>query len=736
MMKYFILYISLFILQYQAKAICNLAAPQNLQVQSIGSCLVEIKWNMVAGAADYNIKYKLSSSGIWTSIDNIGLVTSYVISGLDVNSSYSIKVTAVCANGEEGDYSNLLFANTPFCSVPTNLSVSNISSYAATVSWTVPCGESLFKVKYRKMGTSTWTVRNNITGTSLTLNNLASTSSYQVKVQSICGAGMNSAFSTAIQFSTTGSTANYSDRNVLLIIIDDARYDSYEATNGPEFFSNPNISRIANEGANFKLSFPAQSTCAASRASVLTGVYPHIHGIKNNPQDGATDTITLTTLPQILHSNGYYTGLIGKYHLSKWPQPGYNYWMEQHKSDYFDAKYNVNGADRKIKGHQTDILTDSVIGFLHKVPENQPFFLWLGYRAPHTPYVPRPEDSGLFDNDTMPFPSNFQKYDINYPDFLYNCHNSPPGDTVREDYRGYFEMLNGIEVNLGRIWEEMENLGIMDSTLIIFMSDNGYMMGEHHFVEKQLAYEESIKIPLFMRYPKLIGAGKNIKKDMAMNIDIAPTILDFAGIPDTFNMQGVSLLKMINKEVSRKELMYEWHHQECVPDIRAIRSLNCKYVQYYCSDTTEEFFDLNYDKKENNNLIYTSSYSDSVQIYRDKLAFWRNYYEDYSYDSLYICNLTNIQQRSLNSDDEPLTLLNVFPNPSSDHFTIHFMSAESATATIRMVNAIGNVLYEEIIQEPRSEITRFISTEKFAGGNYFVVVQHATESYTKSIFIE
>jgi N-acetylglucosamine-6-sulfatase len=736
MKKFFILFSSLITVYYAVYATCPLSAPGGFKSQNIAACQFGIKWNAVNGASYYTVQYKLSSDITWTIITNIGNVTSFTITGLLATSSYNVKVAAVCSSGEAGNYTGVLTINTPSCSKPTNVVISGITGSSAIVSWSAPCGESKFKLKYSVNGEA-WTTVNNILTTSYMLDNLTSSTAYKVKLESVCGNGNYSDFTTGFSFTTLASNPLISGKNVLLFIIDDARFDTYTANHGPGFFLDSNISRIANEGVNFKVSFPAQSQCGPSRASITTGVYPHIHGILNNPYKYISDTILLPTLPEILHDNGYYCGLIGKYHISNFPQPGYDYWMECHHNDYVNVSYNVNGKNKQISGHQTDVVTDSALGFLQNAStKGKPFFLWLAYRAPHTPYTPRPADDGLFDDDTMPFPNNFNQYTENYPGFLYNCHSASDSATMVDNWRGYFESLNGVNTDIGKVWHKLETLGLMDSTLIIFMSDNGYMMGEHHMLEKMLAYEPSIKIPIFMRYPKLITPGKVVKRQMAMNIDIAPTILDFAGIPDTFGMQGISLLKLMNGQVHRTTLLYEWHHQDCVPDMRAVRSFNYKYIQYYCSDTTEEFFNLQNDPDENTNQIFNPAYSDSMQLYRDKMIFWRNYYADYSWDSLYTCNLWNIVQRSPELINSPLTLLNIFPNPSHDYFTLHFISSEVSGTTIQIVNSFGNTVYEKILNDPENEISRGVPTGNFPPGNYFAAIQHGAHTYQKQFVVQ
>ncbi len=710
----------------QAAGQCSLSPPLGFKTEVVTSCYIQYSWNAVSGAQGYRLKYKVSSASSWTTVD-VGNVTSYTVTGLTPSTEYKAKIAALCANGSEGSYTLNVSATTQSCSTPLNFVASSITTTSAVLSWTAPCGENSFKINWRKKNTSSWTKINNVSGTSYTLTGLSPSTTYEAKIQAKCGGGNNSSFSKVITFTTLSDGPQLPGKNVLFIIIDDARYDSYDVTGGPSFFPTPNISRIANEGANFKLSFPVLSMCAPSRASVATGVYPHIHDVTDNTNNGITDSITIITLPQILKAHGYYTGLIGKWHINEYPQPGYDYWLHCDRKDYFNAKYNYNGVFKKIAPHQTDVLTDSAINFIQKRPKDKPFFLWLGYRVPHKPYVPRTADDGLFDTYDMPFPSNYKKYEKNYPEFLYDCHSAPDSAKLVSDYRGYFELLQGLETRLGDLWAVLEEEGIMDSTLIIFTSDNGYLMGEHKLMEKRLAYEESIKVPLFMRHPKSIKAGKVLKKVMALNIDIAPTILDFAGIPQTYGMQGVSLLDMIDGTVERTEMLYQFYSKECVPDIRAIRSLNFKYVVYNCDQPTEEFFDLNNDKKENTNQINNPLYADSVEVYRNKLTYWRNYYQDFSWGESRICSLSNVQRIPV-EEGKPLTWLRLFPNPVEDDVRLHFITEHRDNGSVFVFNAMGQLVYQERFINLRELVTVLPSSQWLAGA-YRIIVQHGNHVY-------
>ncbi|MCS6916384.1 MAG: sulfatase-like hydrolase/transferase [Chitinophagales bacterium] len=604
---------------------------------------------------------------------------------------------------------------------------SAVTSTSVTIGWSVPCGESTFTLNWRPQASSSWNTISDISVHSYTLSGLQPQTSYEVKVQSQCGSNVSS-FSEVLTVATLPSSASVSSRNVLLILIDDGRYDTYDITGGPSFFPTPNVSRIANEGAIFRLSFVTQSLCSPSRASIATGVYPHVHGIHQNPlTTEADDTVMVITLSQILKNHGYHNGFIGKWHISSHPQPGYDYWLHCGKeNDYFNTKWNYNGVTVTIAPHETDVITDSAIAFLHRRPKSQPFFLWLAYRVPHTPYIPRAQDDGLFDGYSMPLPSNFFKYENNYPGFLYTCTSAKSQSFITEKYRGYFELLQGLETRMADLWDALQQENVLDSTLIIFTSDNGFMMGEHFFHKKRLAYEPSIRVPLFVRCPGRINPGTVVSQDIALNIDIAPTILDYAGIPQTYGMQGVSLFALANGTMSRTEMLYEFYQYECIPDIRAVRTLTGKYVMYHCGVPTEEFFDLVNDSLENTNQVNNPFYADSVQVYRNKLAFWRNYYGDTSLQVAMACSLSNVQRLN-QSAGRPLMLLSVFPNPGRGELRLHFISEQEGSCEVRIMNVVGQQVWQQRVEGGR-EFLLPLNTLEWPAGTYLATVQQGSHA--------
>jgi N-acetylglucosamine-6-sulfatase len=712
-----------------AVAACTLSAPADLKAKNITSCQFMAKWKKVNNAIDYRIQYRKSGVALWTEVSSNGNVDSYQLNALDVSTTYEVKIAAVCINAETGIFSAPITVTTLVCSAPVDLKANGITTTTANISWSQICDAPKFTLRYRMAGTVDWYGIKSIPANYYVMSGLQPNTTYEIKVESKCKNG-DSEYSSSIFFTTLSAN---SAKNILLIIVDDARYDSYNATGGPSFLNDINISRIALEGVNFTQAFSALSMCAPSRGTLMTGLYPHLHGITDNVPSNENQTLSNITFPEILHNHGYFNGLIGKYHISTLPQPGFDYWMEGHSNKNVDANFNVNGIPQTIPGHITDVVTDSALAFFNKVPDGQPFFLWLAYKAPHLPPVPRIEEEGIYDNVAMPFPENFYRYETNIPQFNYKCHSYGDSTYVEEYYRGYFELLKGVEIRLGDIFNALTIQGLIDSTLIIFMSDNGYMMGEHMLMEKQLPYEESIRIPLFMRYPSEIESGTIISDQLAMNLDIAPTILDFAGIADTFGFQGVSLLEIINGETGRDQLLYEFINKECVPDLRGVRTHNYKYITYNCTETTEEFFDLVNDPQENINLFNDPAYTTLLQEYRNKLVYLRNYYQDFSWDSLYECSLTN-PERLTSQDHETPVLLNTFPNPVSAEMMVHFLSSEKKSGSVQIVNAYGVIVWSDYIDVPFDNYLSPVSVAHLPAGNYLVLLTHGNDRY-KHLFI-
>jgi N-acetylglucosamine-6-sulfatase len=543
---------------------------------------------------------------------------------------------------------------------------------------------------------------------------------YKVQVAGICS-GDTSAWSPSFFFQTI--PLNVSKPNILFILEDDGRYDTFASTGGPSFFQTPAINRIANEGINFKLMIPATSECTPSRCSFYTGLYPHKHGATINSE---TMIPGLPTIQQILHDNGYYTGFLGKYGVSGYVTNngsplGFD-WYATSKDDYIDPTFNVNGHSITLNDsiHYTQAIQDYALHFLDSVPQDKPFLLFYFTVVPHGPTVPRAQEANLYSDDTMPFPSNFHKYTENFPSYLYKAGTLWTNDSLQTDSirRNEFEAIKGLDYSVDTLFQYLKAKGILDNTLIIFSSDNGYMKGEHLLKGKEIAYEESIRLPLFICYPKWFASGTLISDEIASNIDIGPTLLEAAGIPDTFHMDGVSLHQLATHAVERKDFLYEFPIGDGLPAIRAVRGLQYKYIKSYCNSGTEEFYNLLTDPLEDTNLISNTNYTTLIETYRNKLDSLRLAFSDVTL-SITSCFLRN---PSFRFHDVPLApySLALFPNPTDNSFVISIPVCDEHEKAIAEVHDLSGRM---IVRKSCEGNELRINCSGWQAGSYIVEVK-------------
>ncbi len=716
---------------------CALPAPQNLQILSLTSCDATVTWDSVPGAAYYMVKVRPYDIATWTEIpDHLDSLT-YNFSGLSPNTFYIFAVATYCDDETTlgfNEVGGLLSA----CSGPVDLQVVSVSDTGAIVSWTPQCDSTTFNIRYKLTTSPDWTIVSQINSTTYTISGLIPLSDYSVVIQSACG-GEFSSWSTRARVTTTSTifaAPSPTKPNFLLIVLDDARYDIFQPTGGPSWFQSPSINRIANEGANFSYAFPTTSQCAPSRVSIYTGLYAHHHGALDN-KTHMIDNLPL--VQQILKDNGYHTGFVGKYGQFQGQPEGFDWWAVSDKDVFINALYTINGApDTIIPGHITDVYKNLAAEFFNNVPDDKPFALFYFTRVPHSPTVPRVEDMNLYTSEIMPFPDNFYNYSEDYPSYFYNTHEWGFNEALTDSLRLIeFQSLAGIEENVKDFFSGMESVGILDSTMIILTSDNGYMKGEHKLEAKQLAQEESIRVPLFIRYPAWFAAGSTYLDKMAANIDIAPTILEAAGIPETFNMDGISLKKLVDGQVQRPYFFYQYAGDYGVPSIRAIRSLEYKYVKHYCNEVTEEFYDLINDPEENINHINDSSYETLISSYRTILDSIRTAEEDYNPIEIdcYLINLEKTAQEDTEHDAANDRLLRLWPIPASDFFLISYNEAgNKEDISIQVTNIIGQVIYSKDFINT-DVLNTEINCQKWHEGAYTVKLEKGKQSYSEKIII-
>jgi N-acetylglucosamine-6-sulfatase len=438
-------------------------------------------------------------------------------------------------------------------------------------------------------------------------------------------------------------------RNIILILSDDHRYDFMGfMPQAPEFLETPNMDRMARQGAHLANAFVSTSLCSPSRASILTGQYMHHHHIVDNQRPEPEGTVFF---PQHLQKAGYQTVFIGKWHMghdSDAPRPGFDHWASfKGQGDYLDPTLNVNGTRRQFKGYTTDILTDQALQWLKDGRDaRRPFLLYLSHKAVHYPFQPAERHEGRYANAQVKRPETMANTEENYqtqPHWVrerrYSIHgvdhmetgqyDNDPVPSFDELYRQYCQTLHGLDENIGRVLSYLDESGLNESTLVIYMGDNGFALGEHGFYDKRDAFEESIRIPMLAYAPGLIAPGTKVTQ-MVQNIDIAPTLLDAAGVsgnsagPEAAKMDGRSFLPLLRGQAPlwRDHILYEYYWEwnfPATPTVFAIRTERYKYIFYHGLWDYDGFYDLQTDPHERHNLINVPAYAQQIEAMSKQL---------------------------------------------------------------------------------------------------------------------
>lgn len=426
-------------------------------------------------------------------------------------------------------------------------------------------------------------------------------------------------------------------RNIIFILSDDHRYDFMGFMGKPEFLQTPGMDRMASGGAHLQNAFVSTSLCSPSRASILTGLYAHKHGVVDNNSPVPEGT---TFFPQYLQKSGYQTAFIGKWHMggaSDAPRPGFHRWVSfRGQGTYYDPVLNVDGERVETKGYVTDLLTDYAIDWM-KQDRDQPYFLYLSHKAVHAMFEPAERHRGKFENVTLTYPESMADTEQNYrgkPRWVKEQRNSWHGvdymyhgridfDTF---YRRYCETLLGLDESIGRVLDTLESLGQAESTLVMYMGDNGFSFGEHGLIDKRQMYEESMRVPLLARCPELIASGTLVAQ-MVQNIDIGPTILEAAGLKAPTNMDGRSFLPLLKGRVVpwRDAVYYEYYWERNYPQtptVHGVRTDRYKYMHYHGIWDIDELYDLQADPDELTNLIHSAEHQDRVKELKQKMFEW------------------------------------------------------------------------------------------------------------------
>ena len=397
--------------------------------------------------------------------------------------------------------------------------------------------------------------------------------------------------------------------NVLLIISDDHRYDALGAVqrelgdkaNYP-FFQTPALDRLAADGVRFRNAFATHALCSPSRATVLTGLHSNQHGITHNAQPfTSTDT-----WPALLGKNGWATGYFGKWHMgTQRERPGFKEvatFVDQ--GVYENCPFVVDGKDTPSKGWVDDVTTDYAIDFIKK-HKDAPFAMVVGYKTPHDKRTPPPRLADKWKDVRFAEPESFR--DV----APWRKDNPPkPWDPKNPDRLAYFQTLAGMDENIGRLLDTLDAEGLAKDTLVIYLGDNGYYLGEHGLGDKRTAYEESIRIPMVLRYPRKLTEPQ-VRDEMVLNLDLSATILDYCGLQPTWKQSGQSIAPLLASKPgevpSRESFLYQNYEDPACPkvtfDLFAIRTRTHKYVEVPQHPEWNQLFDLEKDPKEMCNLV-------------------------------------------------------------------------------------------------------------------------------------
>ena len=430
-------------------------------------------------------------------------------------------------------------------------------------------------------------------------------------------------------------------RNVILILSDDHRYDFMGFhERAPEFLETPGFDRLAAGGAHLANAFVTTSLCSPSRASILTGQYAHRHRVVDNTSGIPPGTVFF---PQLLQEAGGRTAYVGKWHMgedaeSDMPRKGFDHWVSfRGQGVYADPLLNVNGERRQMQGYTTDVLTDLALEWIReRSTADRPFFLYLAHKAVHAEFVPAPRHAGRYANVAIPRPPTMANTEANYrgkPDWVraqrgswhgvdYMFHGAMEFD---EFYRAYTETLLALDESVGRVLDYLEESGLARNTLVVYMSDNGFVLGEHGLIDKRHAYEESIRVPMLAWAPGWIAPGSTVET-LVRNIDVMPTLLELAGAraPREHVLDGRSVLPALRGQrlASPGELLYEYYWEYAFPHTPttfALRGDRWKYIYYHGVWDTSELYDLASDPQERVNLLHVPMLADTVTSMRDRL---------------------------------------------------------------------------------------------------------------------
>lgn len=449
--------------------------------------------------------------------------------------------------------------------------------------------------------------------------------------------------------------------NVLFIMSDDHAAHAMSCY-GSRINETPNIDRIANEGIRFDNCFCTNSICSPSRAAILTGKYNHLNGVKSIDDhfDGKQ-----MTYPKLMQEDGYQTAIVGKWHLGHGGDAdptGFDYWtVVPGQGDYHNPVFiEMDGERRQYPGYVTDITTDFCIDWLDHRDKDRPFMLMCHHKAPHRPWEPAAKYANLYEDMDIPEPETFyddyatraqaavdakMRIDRDMNDEVDLKGLPPAGLTPIEEkkwkyqryIKDYLRCVASIDESVGRLLDYLDQEGLAEDTIVVYTSDQGFFLGDHGWYDKRFMYEESLRMPFVVRYPRAIQPGA-VTNAMTLNIDFPSTFLDYAGIDIPEEMQGRSLRPIFAGETPedwRSSMYYRyWMHLDEFHNVYShygIRTQRYKLIYYYAealgtSGSVDEqrlpeweLFDLEKDPYELNNVYADPAYADKILTLKNEM---------------------------------------------------------------------------------------------------------------------
>ncbi|MEO8413251.1 MAG: sulfatase [Ginsengibacter sp.] len=421
--------------------------------------------------------------------------------------------------------------------------------------------------------------------------------------------------------------------NIIFLLTDDQRWDAMGAMGNP-IIQTPNMNKLASAGILFQNAYVTTSICCTSRASILTGQYESGHQINDFSTDLTPGSIE-NSYPALLKDAGYTTGFIGKFGIGHHPpQQLFDFWVDTEAGGKGQPDY-ITTDTYGTKIHDTDTLGRAIQNFLAHFGDKGPFCLSVSFKAPHEQdgnpptYIPQSKYKDYYKEVAVPEPVTADpKYWNQFPAFFRTDTNfarsrwkglfgSPK--LYQENVKNYYRLITGVDDVIGDMMTKLDQLGIAKNTIIILMGDNGMFLGEHGMEGKWYGYEESVRVPLFIYDPGLPDKIKQYKApQIALNIDIAPTILAMAGVQAPKMMQGVDLISLLeNKIPERKDFFYQYYFLggPQLPREEGVITKDFKYMNYI-EHNYEELFDIKHDPHEINNLVKDPKYTMKLEELR------------------------------------------------------------------------------------------------------------------------